>query len=143
LTETPPATCASLGLPLAGSQTRDPESEGPFVSPHVTPGPTELVSGFYVDAFGPPPWRLPEGCEAPAEKTGSGTVEVRGASGEMVATQTVEEGHFAEIPLPAGSYTIVGTFTGVKFNGEHPEETESIVIPPGDTVRKDFLVELG
>ena len=42
-----PATCAAEGLPVAGSRSRDPELEGPFVNPHVTPGPTELVSGLY------------------------------------------------------------------------------------------------
>jgi hypothetical protein len=69
-------------------------------------------------------------------------VEVRNSSGELVASQPSGETHFAEIPLPPGTYQVTATFLGVKDNGQNPQETESVTIPPGDSVRKDFLVEL-
>jgi hypothetical protein len=69
-------------------------------------------------------------------------------TGEVVATQTAEYGHFVEIPLPPGSYTITDTFvaaticSGGPTNCWHPSETETVVIPAGDTVRKDFVLQI-
>jgi hypothetical protein len=141
--ETP--TCAAEGLPVSGSRIPNPELEGPFVNPHVTPGPTELVGGFYLDG-GP---ARPRGCEWPAPTPDRGTVEVTNASGEVVATQTSEEGHFVEIPLPPGTYTITSTFVSATFcvgagtaNCVHPTETYPVTITAGYTVRKDFVVQI-
>ena len=71
------------------------------------------------------------------------------AGGEVVATQTSEDGHFVEIPLPAGSYTITGTFLKATIctgwateTCVHPKETESVVIPAGYTVRQDFVLQI-
>ncbi len=64
------------------------------------------------------------------------------ASGAVVATQTSVSGHFVEIPLPAGSYTITGTFGDATINGAHPKHTQSLVIPPGHTVREDFFLSV-
>ncbi len=74
------------------------------------------------------------------------------ASGEVVATQTSENGHLVEIPLPPGSYTITDTFVSATICQEgpgataidcyHPTETGPIVIPAGDTVRKDFVLQI-
>jgi hypothetical protein len=138
-------TCAAEGLPVSGSRVPDPELEGPFVDQHVTPGPTGLVSGFYLDG-GP---AAPRGCEWPAPTPGPGTVEVTNASGEVVATQTSEAGHFVEIPLPPGTYTITSTFVSATFckgagtaNCVHPTETYAVTITAGYTVRKDFVVQI-
>jgi hypothetical protein len=64
------------------------------------------------------------------------------ASGAVVATQTSIDGHFVEIPLPAGSYKVTGTFLDATDNGVHPKKTEAVVIPPGDTVRQDFFLSI-
>ena len=72
----------------------------------------------------------------------AGIVEVRDASGTVVASQTSTAGHFVEIPLPAGSYTITGTFLDATDNGVHPTETLPLVIPAGDTVRRDFVLPI-
>jgi hypothetical protein len=109
--------------------------------PVVTAGPTKLVSGFYL--VGGPNARFSDpGCKRSAPPPGAGTVEVTNASGAVVATQTSTSGHFAEIPLPAGSYTITGTFLDATNNGVHPKNTESVVIPPGHTVRQDFFLDI-
>jgi hypothetical protein len=110
--------------------------------PVVTSGPTELVSGFYL-VGGPDSRRFSTpGCRLPAPPPGSGTVEVLNTRGAVVATQTSEYGHFVEIALPPGSYTINGTFLEATFNGVHPQKTESVVIPPDHTVRQDFFLSI-
>jgi hypothetical protein len=110
--------------------------------PLVTQGPTELVSGFFL-VGGPDSRRFSDrGCKLPAPPPGAGTVDVTNASGAVVATQTSTYGHFVEIPLPAGSYTITGTFLGATVNEVHPKESESVVIPAGHTVRQDFFLNI-
>jgi hypothetical protein len=138
-------TCAAEGLPVAGSRIREPELEGPFGEEHITPGPTELVSGFFLDG-GPAP---PPGCEWPAQTPSPGTVEVTNASGEVVATQASEDGHFVEISLPPGTYTIASTFVSATFckgigtaDCVHPTETYEVTIAAGYTVRKDFIIQI-
>ena len=109
--------------------------------PAVRRGPTKLVSGFYV-AGGPAPryFSAPKCPRHPEPPPGAGTVEVLDASGAVVATQTSVARQFVEIPLPAGSYTIRGTFLSANVNGTHPIRTESVLIPAGRTVRQDFLL---
>ncbi len=111
--------------------------------PHVTAGPTKLVSGFYV-ATGPPLhyFSAPKCPRHPEPPPAAGTVEVANATGAVVATQTSVAGQFAEIPLPAGSYTIRGTFLDTTTNGVHPLKSESVVIPAGHTVRQDFVLSV-
>jgi hypothetical protein len=121
---------------------RSEAAYGPNIEePRVTPGPTELVSGFYL-LGGPLVGFSAPGCERPAPPPGGGTVEVMSASGVVVATQSSSYGYFVEIPLPPGSYTITGTFTGASINGAHPKETESVVIQAGYTVRRDFFLNI-
>jgi hypothetical protein len=115
---------------------------GPELSePLITTGPTELVSGFYLD--GGPLTRFSDpACKRPAPKPGAGTVEVTNASGAEVATQSSAGGHFVEILLPPGTYMVTGTFLGATINGVHPKQSESVVIPPGHTVRQDFFLDI-
>ena len=109
--------------------------------PVATSGTTELVSGFYL-VGGPLRVFSTAGCRLPPPRPGGGIVEVVGASGAVVATQTSREGHFVELPLPPGSYMITGTFLGATINGVHPKQTESVMIPAGETVRQDFLLSI-
>jgi hypothetical protein len=115
---------------------------GPEIrEPVVTAGPTRLVSGFYL-VGGPLATFSDAGCKRPTPPAGAGTVEVTDASGAVVATQSSADGHFVEIPLPAGSYTITGTFLGAIINGVHPKRSESVVIPPHHMVRQDFFLDI-
>lgn len=115
---------------------------GPGLNEQVlTPGPTELVSGFYLDG-GPLARFSDPGCKRPAPPPGAGTVVVMDASGAVVATQTSTSGQFIRIPLPAGSYTVTGTFLDATSNGVHPTTSESLVVPPGQTVRQDFFLSI-
>jgi hypothetical protein len=110
--------------------------------PLVKPGPTELVSGFFL-VGGPDSRRFSDpGCKLPAPPPGAGTVEVTNATGKVVATRTSTNGHFVKIPLPAGSYTIRGTFLDAIIDGVNPKKSEPIVIPPGHSVRQDFFLAI-
>lgn len=121
----------------AGSVAYGPD----LTEPLLTAGPTELRSGFYL--VGGPLQRFSSaGCKRPAPSPQAGTVEVMNAAGALVATQTSTDGHFIEIPLAAGSYTVKGTFADASVNGLHPRKAESLVIPPGHTVRQDFFLDV-
>ena len=133
---------ASVTVWLNPACRREAEYAPELKEPLVTPGPTELVSGFFL-VGGPDDRQFSDrGCKLPAPPPGAGTVEVTNASGEVVATQASTSGHFVEIPLPAGSYTITGTFLGATINEVHPKESEAVVIPPGHTVRQDFFLSI-
>jgi len=110
-----------------------------IMEPAVTPGPSQLVSGFYLVGGRLTRFSAP-GCKRPAQSPAGGTVEVMNASGAVVARRTSENGHFAEIALPPGSYTITGTFLSATVNGAHPKRTESVAIQAGYTVRQDFFL---
>ena len=135
--QAPPSPPAEPQEPCIGSAAYVPE----ITEPLITPGPTELVSGFYFDG-GPAVRFSAPGCKRPAPSPGEGTVEVMSASGALVATQTSERGHFVEIPLPPGSYTVTGTFLDATINGVHPRETEHVVIQPGYSTRQDFVLQI-
>jgi|GEM_PF-2492795 hypothetical protein len=115
---------------------------GPGIhEPRVTPGPTEVVSGFYLTG-GPLARFSAPNCKRPHPRPGAGTVEVVDMAGLVVARQTSAPGHFVKIPLPAGAYTVRGTFLNATVNEAHPTETEPVVIPAGDTVRRDFILSI-
>jgi hypothetical protein len=106
-----------------------------------TPGPTGLVSGFYLDG-GPLEVFSNPGCSRPEQPSGAGSVEVLNESGTLVATGTSEAGRPLEIRLPAGTYKLRATFLDAFINGVHPIETRSVEIPPGDSVRLDFVLQI-
>jgi hypothetical protein len=115
--------------------------QGPEIhEPKITVGPTRLLSGFYI-VGGPAPhyFSAPKCPRHPEPPPCAGTVEVINASGVVVSTQTSVARQFVEIPLPAGSYTIRGTFANATVNGVHPTVSQSVVVPAGHTVRQDFF----
>jgi hypothetical protein len=114
---------------------------GPEIrEPLVTSGPTKLITGFYL-VGGPPDRRFSTPhCKLPEPAPDAGIVEVMNPSGVTVATKTSAQGQFVEIALPAGSYTIRGTFLNATINGVHPIHAESVVIPASHTVRQDFFL---
>jgi hypothetical protein len=115
---------------------------GPGIAePVVTAGPTELVSGFYI-VGGPSRRFSAPNCKRSARPPGAGVVEVISATGALVATQTSTAGRFVKIRLPAGSYTVRGTFLNATVNGTHPMETKPLTIPAGRTVRQDFFLSV-
>lgn len=115
---------------------------GPDIQePTVSAGPTELISGFYLRG-GPLKLYSTPRCKRPEPEAGAGTVEVMDATGSLVASASSTQGQLVTVALPAGSYTIRGTFLDSELNGTHPIGTESLVIPAGHTVRQDFFLDV-
>jgi hypothetical protein len=109
--------------------------------PVITTGPTKLVSGFYLIGGPPTPFSTPQ-CARPTPSPGAGVVEVVNSSGSLVAAATSSRGQFVELALPAGVYAITGTFLDATVNGTHPKQTRSVLIPAGDSVRRDFFLNV-
>ena len=77
--------------------------------PVYSSGPTELVSGLYVQggAIPPPP------CKPEPRGPYAGTIRVINPhTGAVVARQTVANGHLAHIMLAPGRYDVSGHFSG-------------------------------
>jgi hypothetical protein len=65
------------------------------------------------------------------------------ASGAIVASVTVANGKLAKIRLPAGAYTIIGTFADAFSNNQHMQSLpQAVTIPSGQTVRQDVSVAI-
>ncbi len=140
--QSPPGRHSSTVTVWLNPFCRGSAAYGPGITePTVTPGPTELVSGFYL-VGGPLARFSAPNCKRPERPPGAGVVEVINATGALVATQTSTTGRFVKIPLPAGSYTIRGTFLNATVNETHPTETEPLTIPTGHTVRQDFFLSV-
>jgi hypothetical protein len=109
--------------------------------PFLKPGPTGLTSGVFWS--GGPEARHPlvysaPGCRKTQKEPSAGTVEVLDpTTGAVIATQTVTLGHFVEIPLPPGVYTIART---PAEEASLLIETYTVAIPAGYNVRQDFVI---
>jgi hypothetical protein len=118
----------------AGSADAGPPSGEPLAKP----GPTELVSGLYL-VGGPLRLRSVPRCASIVGTPGAGTITVSDpATGAIVATDTVATGQLAKIPLPPGTYTVVGTYANAYTGDQHIESLpRTVTIPPGETIRQD------
>ena len=90
----------------------------PAHEPRVQRGPTELVSGLFLD--GGPLRRAPQ-CRSGTPSPG--TITVSNQTGMVIASDKVYPGKLARIRLAPGTYTIHGTFADATRNGQ-PIETE-------------------
>lgn len=93
---TPPQPPSPLPAPVCTATTFEAE-------PTSAPGPTALIGLLPFAERGPP--RM--ACEGLVQSE-SGTVEVLNSSGEVVGTQTVAQGQQFDIPVPPGTYTVIG-----------------------------------
>jgi len=110
----------------------------PAHEPRVKRGPTELVSGLFLD--GGPLRRAPR-CRSGTPW--AGTIAVANQAGKVIASDKVHTGKLARIRLAPGTYTIHGTFADATRNGQ-PIETEpqTVTITAGETVREDVVANI-
>lgn len=115
----------------------------PQGEPLRRPGPTALRSGLYLDG-GPHVFRSVPRCASISGTPSAGTITLTDpVSGAILARESVAAGQLATIPLPAGTYTILGTFANAISNGQHMQSLpESVTIPAGETVRQDVSVSI-
>jgi hypothetical protein len=65
------------------------------------------------------------------------------ATAAIVASKTVADGQLARIPLPAGTYTILGTFADATSNGQPMHSiARTVTVPAGKTVRQDVFANI-
>jgi hypothetical protein len=119
---------------------RTADSGPPPGEPIVTAGPTELVSGLFLEG-GPLILFSNPRCTFKPEQPWAGTVTVSDPrTGTTVATETVPAGRLARFRLAAGTYTINATFANATGNGEPFMAHTTVTIPDGKTVRQDITV---
>jgi hypothetical protein len=119
------------------SQSADPGP--PTGEPLVKRGPTELVSGLFLDGG---PHRFASRCRVGTPSPGTITV-TSPTTGAVIASDSVASGQLATIPLAPGTYTIQGTF-GNAFSNDQAIETppQQVTIAAGYTVRQDVVASI-
>jgi hypothetical protein len=119
------------------SQSADPGP--PAGEPFVKPGPTELVSGLFLDGG---PHRFSPRCRSGTPSPGTVTV-TNPTTGAVIASDSVASGQLATIPLAPGTYDIQGTF-GNAFSDDQAIQTQpqQVTITAGYTVRQDVLANI-
>jgi len=113
----------------------------PAGEPILTPGPTELISGLYLD--GGPLAPLP-GCTPRPGIPSPGTIVVLNpVTGSVVASQSVALGRLATLALSPGTYSVQGTFGDATVNGQAIQTpAQTVTIPSGETVRQDVIANI-
>jgi hypothetical protein len=112
-----------------------------FEEPAYADGPSELLSGFYLDG-GPLVIFSDPRCRRPEPSPEAGSVEVLDAAGSVVATASSSAGQLVAIPLAPGAYTLRGTPARGGGIGLAQPLTKSVVVKAGETVREDFVVPI-
>ncbi|HZU61025.1 MAG TPA: hypothetical protein VE983_08670 [Solirubrobacteraceae bacterium] len=97
---------AAAGRSVAPTSCPRPSVPVPRHEPKYTGGPTELVSGLYIQG-GPVP---PPPCQPRPRGPYAGTLRVTSGQGSVVS-RTVKNGRLAHIPLPPGRYTVQWKFS--------------------------------
>jgi len=111
----------------------------PDGEPLRSPGPTELVSGLYLDGG---PLTFSPRCRSGIPSAGTITV-VDPSTNATVATATVAQGHLGTIPLAPGTYAIEGTFGNATSNNQPittPPQTVTVIA--GQAVRQDVVANI-
>jgi hypothetical protein len=111
----------------------------PAGEPLVKQGPTELISGLFLE--GGPPRSSPH-CRSGTPSPGTITV-TNSTTGAIVASDSVASGQLATIPLAPGTYSIQGTFGNAFANGQAVKtQPRQVTIAAGYTVRADVVVNI-
>lgn len=115
----------------------------PGGEPLVKPGPTELVSGLFLEGGPLVPFSSPHCAFAP-EPSWAGTIEVSDhASGAQIARETVAQGQLATFDLAPGTYDINGTFAQAHSDDQPIHAlTQMVTVSAGKTVRQDITADV-
>ena len=115
----------------------------PAGEPLVTSGPTELVTGLFLEGGPLVPFSSPH-CAFAREQPWAGTIEVGDhASGAQIATETVARGQLATFDLAPGTYDISGSFAQAQTNDQPIHaRTQTVAVPAGKTVRQDITADV-
>lgn len=121
--------------PVAAGGCPHPSVPVPPNEPVYRSGPTELISGLYIQggAVPPPP------CKPEPRGPYAGRITVSNAkTGATVASQAVQDGHLAHISLAPGKYEVSGKFTG----GASTSYSPTVKVRQGNRVRQDVFEDV-
>jgi hypothetical protein len=105
--------------------------------PLLTPGPTELETGLFIEG-GPFIFRSAPACKDLVGTSSAGRITVINAAGTAIAmNRTVNAGQLLKITLGAGQYTITGVFAGGNAVGP-----TAVTVPAGEVVRQDLVLDV-
>jgi hypothetical protein len=108
----------------------------PAGEPIITPGPTELISGLFIEG-GPFFFRSAPNCKEVAEKSSPGWITVTNAAGTVIVYKMeLASGQLLHVKVPAGKYTITGVLS---VNNKVGPIT--VNVPAGKTVRQDLTLD--
>ena len=103
--------------------------------PLLTPGPTELDCGLFIEG-GALIYRSAPVCKDLVGKSSAGTITVTNAVGTVIAnTMSVNAGQLLKITLSAGHYTLTGVFAGGNKVGPI-----TVTVLAGEVVRQDLVL---
>jgi hypothetical protein len=108
----------------------------PAGEPIIEPGPTELISGLFLEG-GPFLWRSAPNCKDLVEKSSPGWITVTNSAGTVIVyKRELTEGQLLHVKVPAGKYTITGVLS---VNNKVGPVT--VNVPAGKTVRQDLTLD--
>jgi hypothetical protein len=113
-------------------------AEGPPPGePLMTPGPTELDTGLFIEG-GPFIYRSAPVCKDLEGTSSAGKITVTNNAGTAIANNvSVSAGQLLKITLSAGQYTITGVFAdGTKVG------PTTVTVPAGEVVRQDVVLSV-
>ena len=115
----------------------------PSGEPLATSGPTELMTGLFLEGGPLVPFSSLH-CAFSPEKSWAGTIEVSNhASGAVLRSETVGNGQLATFRLAAGVYDVNGTFSQAHVNDQRIHaRSQTVTIPVGKTVRQDITADV-
>jgi hypothetical protein len=104
--------------------------------PILKPGPTELVTGLFIEG-GAYVERSAPVCKDIVGKSTSGTITITNAVGTVLANKmALSAGQLLYINVTAGQYTISGVLTGGNALGPI-----TVSVPAGEIVRQDLVLD--
>jgi len=108
----------------------------PAGEPIVKSGPTELISGLFLEG-GPFLFRSAPNCKDEVEESSPGWITVTNSAGTVIVYKMeLTEGQFLHVKVPAGKYTITGVLA---VNNKVGPLT--VDVPAGKTVRQDLTFD--
>lgn len=105
--------------------------------PLLRPGPTELVTGLFIEG-GALILRSAPSCKVLVGKSSAGTITVTNSAGTAVADNAVvTAGQLLDVTLSPGTYTVSGVFA----NGPAARPI-TVTVPSGEVVRQDLVLDV-
>jgi len=105
--------------------------------PIMKPGPTELISGLFIEG-GPFIYRSVPNCESLVGKSSGGTITITNSVGTVIANNmALSAGQLLYVNVTTGAYTISGVFSsGLKAG------PITVNVPSGEMVRQDLVLDV-